>query len=88
MNKIESALEGIISSFTSNLRPSAIGWSTPKAPAYSGPILCWAAADIFLSNQLWPIRQLPLILKLITLVKVARLYEQAHLRGRSLLQFH
>ena len=51
MNKIESAFAGIISSFTSNLRPSAIGCSTPKAPAYSGPILCWAAADIFLSNQ-------------------------------------
>ena len=51
VNRIESALAGIISSFTSNLRPSAIGWSTPSAPAYSGPILCWAAADIFLSSQ-------------------------------------
>ena len=37
--KIESALAGIISSFTSNFRPSAISCNTPSAPAYSGPIL-------------------------------------------------
>ena len=40
VKRIPSALAGIISSLTSNLRPSAIGWRTPSAPAYSGPILC------------------------------------------------
>ena len=40
VNRTESAFAGMISSFTSNLRPSAIGCSTPKAHAYSGPILC------------------------------------------------
>ena len=40
VKRIPSALAGIISSLTSNLRPSAIGWRSPSAPAYSGPILC------------------------------------------------
>ena len=46
-----SALAGITSSLNSNLRPSAIGCRMPKAPAYSGPMRCWAAAEILRSNQ-------------------------------------
>ena len=35
----------------SNLSPSAIGCKMPRAPAYSGPMRCWAAAEILRSNQ-------------------------------------
>ena len=46
-----SALAGMMSSLNSSLRPSAIGCSTPRAPAYSGPIRCCAAAEILRSSQ-------------------------------------
>ena len=51
VNSRPSALAGTTSSLKSNLSPSAIGCKMPRAPAYSGPMRCWAAAEILRSNQ-------------------------------------
>ena len=51
VNNQGSDLLGITSSLKTNFIPSATGCKTPIGPAYSGPIRCWAAAEIFLSNQ-------------------------------------